>query len=203
MQNEPDTCVRVVAIDFSPIPPSGLFGINALRARFQILTLTIVYSRVLITLITSLGFRVRRDTCVGVGEQRLFANKGGTPTREIRARACERTRARISGGDCRFRNNVVEGKGRGGGGGRGRTYDEVGRGVGREGLARDATVERKKREVARMRVCAVSGFAHVRTHAPYTCRSEERECVGLTFRNFGMRAGQRGGERCYPGKKKI
>lgn len=71
-------------------------------------------------------------------------NKDGVYLRGVPKCAC--ARVRVSGGDCRFRNNVAEGKGRGNAAGK------VRRGL-REDVARDAGIERKKQEVAERYVC--------------------------------------------------
>lgn len=59
---------------------------------------------------------------------------------------CVRARVRVSGGDCRFRNNVVEGKGRG------NAEAEVWRGL-REDIARDAGREEETGGGREMYVC--------------------------------------------------
>lgn len=120
-------------------------------------------------------------------------NRGSnTHLRGLRVRAS--ARACVSGGDCRFRNNVVEGKGRGG------AYTaRCGEGFSK----RDVTVERKKPGgggcacvVSSRRTCVDARAVHV-----YERARDARDVLEFHLPQLRERAERRGGERCYPGEK--
>lgn len=192
-ENEPKTPASLLLIFCIPCRPHH--GIE--HPQLQILTLTVVYNGALITLITFLTSRLyQRPTLRRCGRATISMNKDGIYRRDVPVCAC--ARVRVSGGDCRFRNNVAEGKGRVNAAGK------VRRGL-REDVAREMLVERKKggggREVC---MCVVvSLYTCIGARVAFVRASEgTRTCVSVfTLLGEYVREGQ--GMMCYLGKKKI